>query len=210
MDKEILDFGFDGLVCGCGTYITYKEAVLHQVSIPQATIQELISDLRKHKIEAILEGMTSIYYDSLITNTVLLKIKEEQVANFNVQNWDASDISIDKFCIWTYSEEDYQYFYKKYNDKFDFIKRSRSFYEVIPKGYSKATGIEILLKHLHIPQENTYALGDSTNDLSMLQCVKYSIAMGNSCKEILDLVSYVTSDVDQDGVANALKHYHII
>jgi hydroxymethylpyrimidine pyrophosphatase-like HAD family hydrolase len=34
--------------------------------------------------------------------------------------------------------------------------------------------------------------------------------MGNSCKEILGIVSYVTADVDQDGVEKALKYYNMI
>jgi len=210
IEKDITDLGFDGYVCGCGTFISYKDSILHQDTIPYATIQELIIDLRNYKIEAILEGSTAIYYDDLATNPQVKKIKGEQSLTFDVKNWEATDISVDKFCIWTKSKEAYLSFYEKYKHSFDFIARSENFSEVIPIGYSKKTGIQFLLNHLNIPQENTYALGDSTNDLTMLQCVKHSIAMGNACKEILELVSYVTDDVDHDGISNALKHFNII
>jgi Cof subfamily protein (haloacid dehalogenase superfamily) len=210
MAKEITDIGFDGYICGCGIYISYKGTVLHEVTIPQDKTKELISDLRKYGLEAVLEGKNAIYYDNNISNVVVEKIKREHSLSFNVKNWDDPDISIDKFCVWHKSDDDYKEFCEKYEQDFDFIIRSKSFSEVIPKGYSKATGIQYILDHLNIPQENTYALGDSTNDLPMLQYVKYSIAMGNSNKDILDLVSYVTEDVDCDGVAQALSHYGII
>ena len=80
----------------------------------------------------------------------------------------------------------------------------------MPKGFSKASGIEFLIKELNIPYENTYAIGDSTNDLSMLQYAKNSIAMGNSNPVLFDLVSYVTDDIEKDGIYNALKHYSLI
>lgn len=83
-------------------------------------------------------------------------------------------------------------------------------YEVVPKNHSKATGIEFLLSHLNIPHENTYSLGDGANDLSMLEYVQHSIGMGNSSDDIKGIVSYQTKDVDQDGVAVALKHFNII
>lgn len=210
IEEEVTRIGFDGYVCGCGTYISYKDSVLFQDTIPLATTKELVADLRKYKIEAILEGMTTIYYDDYITNPVIKRIKEEHSTFFDVKSWDAPDISIDKFCIWPNSKEAFIHFYEKYKDNFDFIKRADSFSEVIPTGYSKATGIHFILSHLNIPYENTYALGDSANDIPMLQCVKHSIAMGNSSAEIRKQVSYVTEDVDNGGVSNALKHFNII
>ena len=66
------------------------------------------------------------------------------------------------------------------------------------------------MEHLDIPHENTYAIGDSTNDLSMLEYVKNSIAMGNSHPLLFDLVSFVTKDIEEDGIEYALKHYNII
>ena len=44
-------------------------------------------------------------------------------------------------------------------------------------------------------------IGDSQNDLPMLTHVPNSIAMGNSEPEVMKACSYVTSPVDQDGIA---------
>ncbi|NRY46482.1 hydroxymethylpyrimidine pyrophosphatase-like HAD family hydrolase [Clostridium beijerinckii] len=44
----------------------------------------------------------------------------------------------------------------------------------------------------------------------MLKYVKNSIAMGNSTPLLFDLVSFVTKDIEDDGIKYALKHYNII
>ena len=83
-------------------------------------------------------------------------------------------------------------------------------WEIVPKGCSKATGIQRLMDYYNVPLEDCYAVGDSTNDLSMLEFVPNSIAMGNSMKEILPYCAYQTADLEDDGIEKALKHYGII
>ena len=38
----------------------------------------------------------------------------------------------------------------------------------------------------------------------------YSVAMGNAIDEVKKHASYVTSDIDDDGIYNALKHFQVI
>jgi len=212
MSDDILEVGFDGCIYGCGTRIVYQDKELLHVTLPSSMIAELIHDLRKYKIEAIFEGTNAIYYEKEYTNQVAREIKYDHMHrnNFRVESWDTPDISVDKFCIWPSSKEGLDVFIDKYRDRLDFIDRGEGFYEVVPKGYSKATGIEFLIKHLGIPHENTYALGDSSNDLPMLEYVKHSIAMGNASDIVLNMASFITKDIDEDGIEYALKHFHII
>lgn len=44
----------------------------------------------------------------------------------------------------------------------------------------------------------------------MLEYVIHSVAMGNSMDGIAEKVEFVTTDIEKDGIANALRHYHII
>ena len=75
---------------------------------------------------------------------------------------------------------------------------------------SKATGIQFLAEKLNVSVENTFAFGDSTNDLPMLQYAGNSIAMGHCDPLILPHCTYQTSDILDNGIANALKHFHLI
>ena len=65
-------------------------------------------------------------------------------------------------------------------------------------------------EYLGINKEDTYAIGDSINDLEMLQCVGHGIAMGNATQVAKDVAEYVTTDIHEDGIYNALKHYGLI
>lgn len=50
--------------------------------------------------------------------------------------------------------------------------------EIGQAGHSKASGIERLCASLGIAKEDTYAFGDSANDVEMLEFVAHGIAMG--------------------------------
>ena len=54
------------------------------------------------------------------------------------------------------------------------------------------------------------AFGDGGNDISMLQTVGTGVAMGNALDDVKAHADYVTTDVDNDGVKNALEHFGII
>ena len=66
------------------------------------------------------------------------------------------------------------------------------------------------MRKLGIDRENSYAFGDSTNDLSMFEYARHTIAMGEHAKELEPYTEYITRRVEEDGVAYAMKHYGII
>ena len=53
-------------------------------------------------------------------------------------------------------------------------------------------------------------IGDGENDIGMLQHCAIGIAMGNAADNTKKSADYVTDDIDEDGVYNALKHYGLI
>lgn len=213
VDKLIRDIGFDGYICGCGTYINYKDKPILYKSIPHETCAEIVKKLRETRIDALLEGLNDIYFDQ--TKALfgdLAKTKEEfRKHGFDVsKSWDDPELTFDKFVVWINEDSDYEHFYSYITKKFDYIDRGNNFGEIVPKGYSKATGIKFLQRYFDIPLENCYAIGDSTNDLPMLEYVPNSIAMGNAAPALFDLVSFVTKDIEEDGIEHALEHYGII
>ncbi|WP_437921779.1 Cof-type HAD-IIB family hydrolase [Sphingobacterium sp. LRF_L2] len=84
------------------------------------------------------------------------------------------------------------------------------FADVNPKGQSKQVGIDIFCKHFGIDISQTMAFGDGGNDITMLKHVAVGIAMGNANPEVKEIADYVTSDVDDNGIWNALKHFQVI
>lgn len=77
-------------------------------------------------------------------------------------------------------------------------------------GLDKATGVRRALEHLGIGFHNTYAFGDSENDLPMLRAVETPVAMGNALQSVKDAAVYVTRAVEEDGVPAALEHFGLL
>ena len=123
---------------------------------------------------------------------------------------DAEVLDFDKMALWYDETGDMAGFKEKYEDRFDFIERDPTFYEIVPKGYSKATGITFMCEHLGVSKERTIGVGDSTNDLPMLKLTGISIAMGDGNPAIFPEVDYVTAAVLDDGIEKAMKHFGLI
>lgn len=79
--------------------------------------------------------------------------------------------------------------------------------EVNPRGVSKAGGLEYVCDLLNIEMEHVMALGDSLNDLTMIQEAGLGIAMGNAQQEIKDAADYITDTNNSDGVAKAIQKF---
>ena len=74
----------------------------------------------------------------------------------------------------------------------------------------KVSGIDFLVDYLNIEKENTFAFGDSNNDISMLEHVENSIVMGNGNPDLFKKATFVTKNIDEDGIEYAMKHFNII
>ena len=93
---------------------------------------------------------------------------------------------------------------------FDYIDHGKGRREFVPKGHSKASGIDFLLKYFNIDRQDTFGFGDSNNDISMIENVANSIVMGNGNPELFEKATFVTKDIDEDGIEHAMKYFKII
>lgn len=212
LEDRLFCLGFDGFVCGCGTYIKYKDKVLLQKELGHRLSAEIAADLEDWNIDAVLEGNKHIYFKRKYEFSFIDKIKDMLTSlNHGVTYYyDDKNINFDKLTAWANPHGDFPAFREKYSDLFEFIDRGKHFFEIIPKACSKASGIEFLLSHFQLSLSRAIAVGDSTNDLSMLKYVEKSIAMGNSDPVLFDIVDFVTRDILEDGLYYGLKHYGII
>jgi hydroxymethylpyrimidine pyrophosphatase-like HAD family hydrolase len=51
------------------------------------------------------------------------------------------------------------------------------------------------------------AVGDGTNDISLLSTAGLAVAMDNAPDEVKRVADYITLDVDQNGLAAAIKKF---
>lgn len=215
--EEVISLGFDGVIGGCGTYIEVGGKEVYHHTLPEALQKEVIEDLQKYHIDGVLEGRDCSAFRHDYWMPVVKSIFREngtfaEKGSFSARTqcfWE-EDFSFDKMALWFDESSDMEHFRKKYEAQFDFILRDPTFYEVVPKGISKATGIRSVCEMLQMDIKNSIAFGDSANDVSMLQCTGYSVAMGGGNPILFDKVDYVTAPVMEDGISKALKYLKII
>ena len=212
ISTRVKELGFDGYICGCGTYIEYGGEVLFSRTIPQEECRSIAELMRKCRVTPVYEHSEGYFFDDKAPLADGLKEFMEVFVDSGIDisgRVEDDDFGFDKFVIWVNPESDMELFTQEIGKSFSIIDRGGGFYENVPLGYSKATGIEMVLKKLGISMNNAYAIGDSMNDLPMLEAVPNSIAMGGA-EKIYPYVSYITSPIEEDGIKNALLHFNVI
>lgn len=83
------------------------------------------------------------------------------------------------------------------------------FYEFQNADVSKDKAIKYILKNLSINPKNVMSIGDSSNDIEMLDYIKdnkgLAVAMGNANNKVKEHANAVTSDVNSDGFAYVIN-----
>lgn len=96
---------------------------------------------------------------------------------------------------------------RSFGGRIEAMKSSPLYVELIKPGVNKATAIAKLAEILEIPSEAVLAIGDSSNDVTMLSAAAISVAMGNANKEAKEAARYMVTDNEHDGVAEALERF---
>lgn len=82
--------------------------------------------------------------------------------------------------------------------------------EIMDKSVSKATGIEVLLRHYNLKVEEAVAFGDNYNDVEMLRYIPQSVAMKNAPPEVQKIAFAVTDSNEDAGIYTYLKKISVI
>ena len=68
----------------------------------------------------------------------------------------------------------------------------------------------MLLEHYGISRDEIIAFGDGDNDVEMLAFAGIGVAMGNGTAAVKKAADYITDDIDEGGIYNALVHFGVI
>lgn len=212
-NPELHEIGFDGVLAGCGTHIEYQGQLIYYYKLDRKLVVETLQTLRKYKFFALLEGKDNIYFDDeekgfkdtpfgqkltcelgdhLRCVSDYLKEGEVSKISCNMKNGAVAEC------------------FEKLSSHFHPLVHNPEVVEFVPNGHSKATGIQKVCEYFGIDIADTYAFGDSVNDLEMLRVVGTGIAMGNGTDDAKEIADYVTSDIYEDGIYNGLQHFELI
>lgn len=96
--------------------------------------------------------------------------------------------------------EGFREFMKEYCDgKMNVCFSSYEYLEFMPEGINKGNSIRWMSQYLNIPMENTIAVGDAENDITMIQTAALGVVMKNADEVMRQYGNYVTEKNNNEG-----------
>ena len=216
---------FDGIIAAGGTCVIVDGKVIFESFIEGDDLAFVIDYFRANGINYLLATKDDIYAEPAFNNYVIPGMikngyNEELVMQAYGGNIEVDDVKLIK------GGEKLAYFTSPYlphkiakdlDDRFyvvDFsvgnVNGDTYFGEMNNAGITKASGIDAYLAHVGASIEDTIAIGDSANDLEMLEHAHIAVTMGNGTDAAKAAADFVTTAVDQDGIYNAFVKLGLI
>ena len=92
-------------------------------------------------------------------------------------------------------------------DSINFHTSSPVYLEFVDKNASKAIALKKLGEHLGISRDETIAVGDGANDISMIEYAGLGVAMSNAGDRVKEKADYITLSNNENGVAHVIYNF---
>lgn len=192
----------DGVVAGIGTDLRFGGRQIFSRCMPEDELYTLVKHFFDHDDggTVIFEGESvslSINCDDYHQDRCKPLTSPEQIYT------DYRGIKISKtFFVRDYTDEERA----EWSDKYTLF-RHKTYSEFVDKGFSKGAGLKRMAELVGVPIERCIAMGDSSNDIDMLEVAGISVAMGNAIDSVKKICTYVSCDCADGGVGQAIEKY---
>ncbi|MGI5989148.1 MAG: HAD family hydrolase [Lachnospiraceae bacterium] len=223
---------FSGYIAGAGAYVELDGKVLRDRPMPSGLCVRVMEWLQENDADFICECNDFMYeYRNSINN--LIDGAVARLGEGKRQKIEANYARIVRqFCTRHFSHEEAVRFAQVhkvnkilyYHSKStveemkqgmpgcrvlpsSFLKGESGVGEISEEGITKADGVKLIREALGLPESQTMAFGDGSNDVEMMSAVGFSVAMGNANEDVKEMADYVTTDYDKDGIRNAFRRF---
>ncbi len=222
----IMEIGFDGIIACGGNYVIANDEILYERYFSLEDLKHLYEYFDKYGINYYAEAISGIYaskgcdqqlYD--LAMEVAKTAGDHFMEHFNVfrnvmkqnENLLREDVTKISFLGSNHHIDDLK---EEYKDKFEIFDLVVPMFgensgEISIKGTDKTVGMDIMIHHFDLIEENSIAIGDGNNDITMLQKANIGVCMGNGTDKLKAVADMITDDVNHDGLAKALKNLEL-
>ena len=192
---------------------TARHAVSDWMEIEKQRGIELLRKAKECNLGVIAEGQEDCYFPGHISRFDRLESTRRYFASRGIgieQSLESERFEYDKLFVYVDDKSDFDSFREYLGDDMEALDRGGKAYEVIQKGFSKATACQFIMEKYDMDASHAYVFGDSSNDLAMFEYAEHAIAMGRHDSVLDPYAEFVTKTVENDGIAYAMKHYGLI
>lgn len=204
-----LEFDKNDFIISCdGLYIHDHIGcrLWNNIYINSNQLQFLVNIYRHSKIIIFTENNDFIFRASLIEKilrTLWYRYKKVDRTIF-IQDYKNITGNIEKIRIEL--ERKSKPFDDKNISKLTIHKVFDKYIDITAENVNKMTALNCLLNYLGVSLSEVIYFGDDFNDIECFDTIKYSVALKNGQKEILDNAYFITESNDDDGVGLFLKN----
>lgn len=213
LQKEILDFGFDGFIMNNGASVLLGDELIFHHELSRETVKKICDFAVSRNIEYMLESYPHVYCKKEFTACEDFFKKIQVDSSTFVRDFDLDKISVEKLeCVSARTDSDsLDEDYKKILATPGFLGWADPFHykslEIYSDKISKGTGVLKILERIGVDVKNSYAFGDGKNDFEMIQTVEVGMAMATGSDEFKKIAKHVVPSVHEDGVAYGIENY---
>ena len=202
-------FKFDGYITLNGQYCYMGEKVIYEKPVEKEDLLTILDEIDKHPFPCYMIGAEKMYINYLTQNVIDIQNSINSIIPEVIDLRTLKDKSI--YQIGPFETDSIQE-----TNLLNKLKNCQSTrwhdlaIDILHNDGGKQNGIKAFLDEYNIDIQDTMAFGDGNNDRDMFEFVNTSVAMGNAKEELKKCATYITDDIDNDGIYNALKFYHLI
>lgn len=220
---HVKEIPYEGVVAAAGAYVAVDNRTVYEECIRPDKLKMILESCDALDISYILEGKKGVYMNPFIreffrTGGGKDTAGHEFFKQKGVYGWEKYEEEEDliyKLCLYADREETIASFRKQLPEEYHLLigqadEKQPFGAELTLKRNNKASGIRRALAYLGGDMRDTVGIGDSLNDLEMMQECAVSIAMGNADGRLKPYADYITTDIDDNGIYNAFMQYKLI
>lgn len=95
----------------------------------------------------------------------------------------------------------------RFADRLSVVRSHMFFVEVLSLTATKGHALAFVADRFGIAQAETVAVGDSGNDISMIQWAGLGVAMGNATPDVQAVANWIAPRVEEDGLVEVIERF---
>lgn len=215
------------VIASNGAYIKkgYTDEAIYENPMPKDLVLEIYNIIKKYNLQVNFNSWDTLFRvdkepenhtyaimnkfvsDDKKINFIINENLEEAINNFDGDI--LKGIVIEKEnteTLWKAKDE----LKAIYGDKLHIVSSGNDNFEVMLGSSSKGNAVSFLANSYNIKPSEVMCIGDSENDLSMINYAGIGVAMGNGLDIVKEAADYITDTNDNSGVAKAIEKFVLI
>ncbi|MCQ2386872.1 MAG: Cof-type HAD-IIB family hydrolase [Clostridia bacterium] len=212
MEKHNLS-GIVGCLQGAEVRDTLTGKQIHIQNIDDLTAINIINKMKSENLSPCLFDKNALYYERLseyaqryIEMGCIDCIKIKSLVNFIKENPN-SVLKIVANCEQEKISENVEKYQKIFGEYALFNSGADGLFETVNAKSSKGKSVEIIANYYNIPLEKVITIGDSTNDIDLVNGKWFGVAVGDGSEQLKKHAKAISEDYKNQPVKNVLEKY---